>query len=123
MCYCEQALKTLQNYSLPDELLACRYKTLRKPKWTPPSWVFGPMWTALYAMMGYASYLVWQNGAPHLPLTLYGIQLVMNLAWSPIFFKAKEIGYALLDQVGECPYLQVCPTRCQSWDSVCNMYR
>ena len=51
-------------------------------------------------MMGYASYLVWQNGAPHLPLTLYGIQLVMNLAWSPIFFKAKEIGYSLLDQVG-----------------------
>lgn len=78
-----------------------RYKSLRKPKWTPPSWVFGPMWTALYGMMGYASYLVWQNGAPHLPLTLYGIQLVLNLAWSPIFFKAKEIGYSLLDQVGE----------------------
>ncbi|KAK9840456.1 hypothetical protein WJX74_010131 [Apatococcus lobatus] len=75
------------------------YKSLRKPKWCPPSWVFGPMWAALYGMMGYASYLVWQNGAPHLPLTLYGIQLVMNLAWSPIFFKAKEIGYSLLDQV------------------------
>ena len=59
-------------------------------------------------MMGYASYLVWQNGAPHLPLTLYGIQLVMNLAWSPIFFKAKEIGYSLLDQVGEEQGIEFC---------------
>lgn len=88
----------LVGLGLQDEVKGW-YKSLRKPKWTPPSWVFGPMWTALYGMMGYASYLVWQNGAPHLPLTLYGIQLVLNLAWSPIFFKAKEIGYSLLDQV------------------------
>jgi benzodiazapine receptor len=73
------------------------YKTLRKPSWTPPDWLFGPVWTALYTGMGYASYLVWKEGGGSLPLTLYGIQLVLNLAWSPLFFKKHEIGFALLD--------------------------
>lgn len=73
------------------------YKTLKKPNWTPPDWAFGPVWTALYTAMGYASYLVWNNGGGSLPLTLYGVQLVLNLAWSPLFFKQKEIGFALLD--------------------------
>ena len=50
--------------------------------------------------MGYASYLVWREGGGSLPLTLYGIQLVMNLAWSPLFFKKHEIGFALLDITG-----------------------
>ena len=52
------------------------------------------------AGMGYASYLVWKEGGGSLPLTLYGIQLVMNLAWSPLFFKKHEIGFALLDITG-----------------------
>ena len=52
--------------------------------------------------MGYASYLVWNNGGGSLPLTLYGVQLVLNLAWSPLFFKKREIGFALLDITG-CP--------------------
>lgn len=50
--------------------------------------------------MGYASYLVWQNGGGTLPLTLYGVQLLLNLAWSPIFFRKHEIGFALLDLTG-----------------------
>lgn len=50
--------------------------------------------------MGYASYLVWNNGGGSLPLTLYGVQLVLNLAWSPLFFKKREIGFALLDITG-----------------------
>ena len=54
-----------------------------------------------YTAMGYASYLVWNNGGGSLPLTLYGVQLVLNLAWSPIFFKKREIGFALLDITGE----------------------
>jgi len=53
--------------------------------------------------MGYASYLVWKEGGGSLPLTLYGIQLVMNLAWSPLFFKKHEIGFALLDITGTPP--------------------
>ena len=51
--------------------------------------------------MGYASYLVWNNGGGSLPLTLYGVQLVLNLAWSPLFFKKREIGFALLDITGD----------------------
>jgi benzodiazapine receptor len=82
--------------SLKDDVKGW-YKTLRKPSWTPPDWLFGPVWTALYTAMGYASYLVWKEGGGSLPLTLYGIQLVMNLAWSPLFFKKHEIGFALLD--------------------------
>lgn len=82
--------------SLKDDVRGW-YKTLRKPSWTPPDWLFGPVWTALYTGMGYASYLVWKEGGGSLPLTLYGIQLVMNLAWSPLFFKKHEIGFALLD--------------------------
>ena len=81
--------------------LWCRYKTLRKPSWTPPDWVFGPVWTALYTAMGYASYVVYKNGGGALPLSLYGVQLLMNLAWSPLFFRSHEIGFALLDITGD----------------------
>lgn len=73
------------------------YKKLHKPKWNPPDWLFGPGWTVLYTAMGYASYLVYKAGAGPLPLTLYGVQLALNLAWSPLFFKVKEIGYAIAD--------------------------
>lgn len=54
----------------------------------------------LYAAMGYASYIVWKHGNTTLPLSLYGIQLVLNLAWSPLFFKKKDLGFALLDITG-----------------------
>lgn len=73
------------------------YKSLSKPDWNPPNWVFGPVWSALYTAMGYSSYLVWKSGGGAVPLTLYGIQLVLNLAWSPLFFKQHEIGFALAD--------------------------
>ena len=89
----------------------CRYKTLRKPSWTPPDWLFGPVWTALYTAMGYASYIVYKNGGGALPLSLYGVQLLMNLAWSPLFFRSHEIGFALLDITGNdlTPLVDYCP--------------
>ena len=70
------------------------YAGLEKPSWNPPNWLFGPAWTLLYVLMGVASWLVWRQArkgkAVGLALTLYGIQLALNLAWSFIFFGARR---------------------------------
>jgi tryptophan-rich sensory protein len=76
------------------------YGSLNKPGWTPPSWLFGPVWTALYAAMAVAAWLVWKEaGFPdaRAALTLFFIQLALNLAWSGIFFALRSPGWALLD--------------------------
>ena len=79
------------------------YPTLKKPSWTPPNWLFAPVWTSLYAMMGYASWRVFQQGGfeqQALPLGLYALQLGLNFTWSPLFFGAKKVGLALLNISG-----------------------
>ena len=71
--------------------------TARKPKWTPPSQVFGPVWTALYASMAVAAWLVRRRRGTHrvaVPLGLFGLQLTLNLAWSGIFFALRRPGPA-----------------------------
>jgi len=78
------------------------YPTLTRPVFAPPNWVFGPVWTALYAMMGVASWLVWR--APDRPrarraLALYGLQLLLNLAWSWLFFGLRQPLAALVEIV------------------------
>lgn len=66
------------------------YLTLNQPPFAPPGWVFPIVWSALYLMMGYASYRVSQSGGPkekiRLALTVYALQLVVNFLWSPVFF-------------------------------------
>lgn len=57
------------------------YKTLKKPRWNPPAWVFGPVWTVLYSAMGVAAWRVWKAGGGPLPLGLYAAQLALNFAW------------------------------------------
>jgi tryptophan-rich sensory protein len=80
----------------PDEW----YRALNKPTWNPPAWVFGPVWTTLYVMMGVAAWLVWlrraRPGAP-LALVLFAIQLALNAAWSWIFFGGHQIGAAFAE--------------------------
>ena len=66
------------------------YARLKKPSWQPPSWVFGPMWTTLYLLMGAASWLLWTATAAPASLRaaslgLYALQLALNLAWTPLF--------------------------------------
>lgn len=70
------------------------YPTLRKPPFSPPDWVFGPVWTALYTMMAVAAFLVWRQAgfnAARLALGLFAVQLLLNLAWSPVFFGLRQI--------------------------------
>ncbi len=75
------------------------FQTIRKPAWQPPNWVFGPVWTGLYILMGIAFYLVWKSPAPaktkRMAVTLWIIQLVFNFFWSFIFFKKHQIDWAL----------------------------
>jgi tryptophan-rich sensory protein len=64
------------------------YAAADKAPWSPPNWVFGPVWTVLYAAMAVAAWLVWrrrsQRSVP--ALAAYGIQLLLNLLWTPVFF-------------------------------------
>jgi tryptophan-rich sensory protein len=77
------------------------YESLDKAPWTPPTWVFGPVWTLLYGLMAIAAWLVARAGladrAVQLALVLYLAQLALNLAWSWIFFAARSPEWALLD--------------------------
>ena len=76
------------------------YAALAKPDWNPPNWVFGPVWSALYLAMAVAAWLVWRQGgtaAAKGPLTLFAVQLVLNLLWSCLFFGLKSPGLALVE--------------------------
>ena len=63
------------------------YAQLSKPTWAPPAWVFGPVWSALYALMGVSAWLVWRSPGPKgMALRLFGAQLAANALWSWLFF-------------------------------------
>jgi benzodiazapine receptor len=81
---------------LPDEW----FRQLRKPPWNPPNRVFAPVWTVLYTLMAVAAWLVWNKGGfagGGLALALFGIQLVLNAAWSWLFFGRHRPDRALVD--------------------------
>jgi tryptophan-rich sensory protein len=76
------------------------YAALSKPAWTPPNWIFGPVWTVLYAVMGIAAARVWirhrQTSAGKRSLALFGAQLAMNAEWPVLFFGLHAVGAALV---------------------------
>lgn len=75
------------------------YATLQRPGWAPPSWLFGPVWTFLYVTIAIAGWLVWRRAGwawAHLP---YAAQLLLNAAWTPIFFGAGAYGLAAIEIV------------------------
>ena len=77
------------------------YPTLNKPTFNPPDWLFRPVWTTLYILIGIAAYLVWirRDKIVHFPRTvaIYLIQLILNLGWSFIFFYLSEVVFALAE--------------------------
>lgn len=76
------------------------YRTLTKPSFNPPSWIFGPVWTTLYLLMAIAAWMVFNEAsspARTLGLCLFIFQLALNLAWSWIFFRRHAIGAAALE--------------------------
>lgn len=78
------------------------YATLNKPIFSPPNWVFGPVWTILYILMGISLYLVWSKKNPSTSLRIkvpavFWIQLVLNASWSIIFFGMRNSTLALVD--------------------------
>jgi len=76
------------------------YDQLKLPSFSPPDWLFGPVWTALYAMMAVAAWLVWREAGwrgGRGPLTLFFAQLTLNVAWSAIFFGLQRPGWATIE--------------------------
>ena len=74
--------------------LAHWYPELSKPAWTPPGWVFGPVWTLLYPMLAVAGWLAWREGRSRGGSLLYLLQLTLNAAWPWIFFGERRVGLA-----------------------------
>jgi tryptophan-rich sensory protein len=78
------------------------YQGLEKPSFNPPDWVFAPVWTALYVMMAIAGWRVWRRArfeARRKALTLFVVQLGLNLIWSLLFFGLQRIDLALMEIV------------------------
>lgn len=77
------------------------YGQLTQPAWAPPGWVFGPVWTTLFALMGIAAWLVWRSGGfaqQRWPLAVFACQLALNALWSWLFF-AWKLGAAAFFEV------------------------
>ena len=75
------------------------YLALAKPAWNPPAWVFGPVWSTLYLMMGIAAWRVWRatHERREQALRLWWIQLFLNALWTPLFFGWHRLDLALLE--------------------------
>ncbi len=77
------------------------FDSLVKPEWNPPSYVFGPVWTFLYLLMGISLWLIWKSNAPEqqkkIAMWLFAFQLFLNFWWSMIFFKFHMLGFAFAE--------------------------
>jgi benzodiazapine receptor len=76
------------------------YATLNRPSFNPPNWIFGPVWTTLYILMGISFFLIWNQAASKVrnrAILFFLLQLMLNFAWSFIFFYFNMIGLALVE--------------------------
>lgn len=76
------------------------YASLIQPSFNPPNWIFGPVWTTLYLLLGLSLFIIW-NGSPSKKRTkafiVFAVQLSLNFCWSFLFFYFNQIGYALIE--------------------------
>ncbi|ACK51735.1 TspO and MBR like protein [Methylocella silvestris BL2] len=81
------------------------YRNLRKPAWNPPDWVFGPAWTIILGLAAWSGVLAWANApdaAAQLRIALlFGVNIVLHMLWSPLFFNLRRPDWALI----EIPFL------------------
>lgn len=76
------------------------YSGIAKPAWTPPDWVFGPVWSLLYAMMAVSAWLVWRKfdgRTTRIPLIWFGTQLFLNSVWSVLFFGMQKPAWSMVE--------------------------
>lgn len=79
------------------------YKALRKPRWQPPDWLFGPAWTVILGLAAWAAVLAYRGATDEsgrqIVMMLFGFNFVFHLAWSPLFFKLRRPDLALIEVV------------------------
>lgn len=78
------------------------YASLNRPSFSPPNWIFGPVWTTLYILMGISLFLIWKQAVSkerNMAIIIFLLQLLLNFAWSFIFFYFNMIGLALVEIV------------------------
>ena len=84
---------------LQGDDVGARYLALERPAWAPPSWLFGPVWTVLYACIGVAGWRIWRGAGTartaSAALGLWGTQLAVNALWPGVFFGAEALGAGL----------------------------
>lgn len=73
------------------------YEQLAKPDWTPPNWLFGPVWSVLYLMIAVSGWFAWKAQGFGVLVAIWVLQLLLNAAWSWIMFGQHQIGIALID--------------------------
>jgi len=77
------------------------YASLNKPSFNPPNWLFAPVWTTLFILMGIALFLIWQNNFKNKKrlsaFVIFGLQLLLNICWSFLFFKLHSPFWALIE--------------------------
>lgn len=90
------------------ETVSTWYPTLVKPSWTPPDWVFGPIWSCLYITIAVSGWLIYRtrhSDKRSIALLFYGAQLALNFIWSFLFFSLRSPGLGLIDIVFLCLFI------------------
>ena len=94
------AIGGISGYLVRNEMNGEWFSTLAKPSFNPPSYLFGPVWTALYILMGVSMFLIWNTPKTELrqkALAIFGIQLFFNFWWSILFFSFHTVFLSLID--------------------------